>query len=231
MGINDANLIEALRGGLIVSVQEDAGSPLDSPQTIAALAQAVAIPGVVGLRINDPKNIQAVRQVVDLPILGIFKTYGEDGRVRITPRYEMAQACVEAGASIIALDPSSVEPVDALGQLIDRLHTRLNVPVMADVASVADGLAACQAGADLLATTLSGYARPPFADLLDPPDLGLVRRLAQATPVPVIAEGRYNTPDLARQALEAGAFAVVVGSAITRPEVITRMFVRAIQVR
>jgi len=230
MAVQYKRLIDALRGGLIVSVQEDAVSPLADPMIIAALAQSVAIPGVVGLRINGPENIRAVRQVVDVPIIGIYKVYREDGRVWITPGFEMAQACIQAGASLIALDPNPVDrsPHGLVEELIHRVHAELNVPVMADISTLEDGLSACQAGADLVATTMSGYAAPPFANIYDPPDLELVRQLAQSLPVPIVAEGRYNTPELARQALEAGAHAVVVGSAITRPEVITQMFVRAI---
>jgi putative N-acetylmannosamine-6-phosphate epimerase len=225
-----SHLIPPLRGGLIVSVQADEGSPLNRPEIIAALAQAVAVPGVVALRLNGPGNITAVRGVTGLPIIGLFKEYGPDGRVWITPTFARAAALAEAGANIIALDATwrARLPGESVGDLIGRIHTTLGVPVMADISSEAEGLEAAEAGADLVGTTLAGYTRPPFADPLDPPDLELIRRLAPRLSIPLVAEGRLNTPALARQALEAGAHAVVVGSMITRPEVIARSFVKAL---
>ena len=226
-------VVESLHDGLIISVQANAGSPLDNPQIIAALAQSVAIPDCVALRINDPVNIRAVRQVVTLPIIGIYKIYREDGNVGITPGFELACACAEAGASIVAFDPYSLDCPgrEAIEEFIHLVHSELNIPVMADVATYEEGQVAYQAGADLVGSTLSGYRIPPFADLSDPPDLALVAQLSANLPVPVIAEGRYNTPELAREALDAGAYSVVVGSAITRPEFIAETFASAIAIR
>ncbi len=231
MSLDFSIRIKALKGGLIVSVQASEASPLNRPEILAALAQAAAVPGVVGLRMNEPKNIQAARPRVRLPIIGIFKTYGPDGRVWITPDFEKARLLAGAGADMIALDATgrSRAAGESLQELIEKIHQSLDLPVMADISSAEEGAAAAKMGADLVGTTLSGYTRPPFADPLDPPDLGLVARLAAALPVPVIAEGRYNTPALARQALEAGAHAIVVGSMITRPDLIARSFVQALQ--
>ncbi len=224
------DLIEGMAGGLIVSVQADARSPLCEPRIIAAMARAVAVPGCVGLRINSPEHIRAVRAAVELPIIGIDKRYAADGRVWITPTLAAARACVEAGASIVALDATDSPRHfgEAVAELIARIHQELAVPVMADVATFDEGLAAARAGADLVASTLSGYVGELRAGPFDAPDLELVANLARALVVPVIAEGRYNTPELARQALQAGALAVVVGSAITRPELIAASFVRAL---
>jgi len=229
MGMWDG-LFAGLAGGLIVSVQADAESPLCEPRIIAAMARAVAVPGCVGLRINSPEHIRAVRAAVALPIIGIDKHRGADGRVWITPTLAAARACVEAGADIVALDAThSPRPfAESVAELIARIHRELAVPVMADVATLDEGVAAAQAGADLVASTLSGYVGECHADPFDAPDLELVANLARALAVPVIAEGRYNTPELARQALQAGALAVVVGSAITRPELIAASFVRAL---
>jgi N-acylglucosamine-6-phosphate 2-epimerase len=223
-----SSLIDTMRAGLIISVQEDAGSPLDHPEIIAALVQVVSIPGCVGLRLNEPKNIRAARGRTSLPILGIYKTYLENGRVLITPTFEMAKALADAGADIIALDATDYPrlPGQSVPELIARIHDETDRPVMADISSFEEGIAAFQAGADLIATTLSGYIRPPFTHPYDPPDLELVRRLSGAVSVPVIAEGRFNTPELAGQAIRAGAHAVVVGSAITRPDFVTNMFVQ-----
>jgi N-acylglucosamine-6-phosphate 2-epimerase len=223
--------LAGLRGGLIVSVQCDAGSPLGEPHIIAALAQVVAVPGVVGLRINSPEHVRAVRQAVDLPVLGIQKHYAPDGRVWITPTFADARALVEAGASIIAMDCTATPRAfgEAYAAIIARIHAELGVPVLADCSDLAEGLAAAAAGADLVGSTLAGYVRAPKAGPWDPPDLQLVRDLARQAGRPVIAEGRYNTPDLAAQAIAAGASAVVVGSAITRPHLIATSFVDGIR--
>lgn len=222
--------IQRMKGGLIVSVQADPGTPLDRPDMIAAMAESVDVPGCVGLRINGPKNISAVRAVSTLPIIGIYKTYDENGRVRITPTFEMAQELVHAGADIVAIDGSHhvQQAEETLSQRIQRIHVELCCPVMADISNFEEGIEAASAGADIVATTLSGYTNPPFASPFDPPDLDLVQRLSQKLFVPVICEGRINTPDLARKALEAGAYAIVVGSAITRPQHIVQMFLNAI---
>jgi putative N-acetylmannosamine-6-phosphate epimerase len=228
MALND--LIASMEDGLIVSVQADLESPLGDPHVIAALAQSVTVPGCVGLRINSPDNIRATRTVVGLPIIGIYKFHTSDGRVRITPTFEAAHACVDAGADIVALDATTSPRAfgEPMHDLTRHIRTDLNAPVMADVSNLEEGIAAAQAGADLVATTLSGYVQLPFASPFDPPDLALVSELARDLSVPVIAEGRYNTPELALQALQAGAFAVVVGSAITRPGLITERFVRTL---
>jgi len=224
------NVIAGMKGGLIVSVQADEGSPLDNPAIISALAKSVAIPGCVGLRINKPRNIIAVRTAVSLPIVGIYKIYREDGRVLITPTFEIARMLVEAGADIVALDATDYprSPSETIPELVGRIQSELGVPVMADISTFEEGLAAAGAGVEIVATTLSGYIRKPFASLYDPPDLDLVNRLSEVLPVPVIAEGRYNTPELACKAIQAGANAVVVGSAITRPGSIAEMYVHAL---
>ena len=228
--MND-EIISRLKTGLIVSVQANEGSPLNRPEILAALARTVVLPGVVGLRMNAPENIAAARVAVRLPIIGIHKTYDPQGRVWITPDFAKARSLAEAGADIIALDATERQrPTgESLGELIANIHSQLGLPVMADIACYEEGMAAADMGADLVATTLAGYTRLPYAESHDPPDLALVTRLSPVLSVPLIAEGRYNTPALARQALEAGAHAVVVGSMITRPDLIARSFVQALQ--
>jgi N-acylglucosamine-6-phosphate 2-epimerase len=231
-----AELIGSFKGGLVVSVQQDAGNPLNRPEIIAAFAQVAAVPGVVGLRLHAPENIAAVRRVLRLPVIGIHKIYPEGGahaaggRVWITPTFEHARGLVEAGAEIVAIDATRRPRAagESVAELIGAIHDRLGAAVMADVSDLAEGLAAA-AGADIVATTLSGYTQTPPVSPYDPPDLELIAQLAARAGVPVIAEGRFNTPALARQALAAGAHAVVVGSAITRPDVIAGMFVRGIR--
>ncbi len=221
-------LLTRLRGRLIVSCQALPGSPLRYPEIIAALAQCAERGGAGGVRVDGPADIAAVRRVVSVPIIGIQKILGSSP-VYITPTLEAARAVAEAGADIVAVQATRErDPGDVLlPDLIMRIHEEYGIPVMADVSTVDEGLAAAAAGADLVATTLAGYT--PRSHQIKGPDLDLVRDLARRSPVPVVAEGRISTPEEARAALHAGAWAVVVGRAITMPEAITERFVRAVQ--
>jgi len=222
----DRSVLDRLAGGLIVSCQAREGHPLHNRHIIAALARAAEAGGAVGVRINGEDDVAAVRAFVTVPIIGIRKVWVEDFPVYITPTFDDAAVVAVAGADVIALDATSRERPggESIQELIPRIHRELGRPVMADVATVRDGEQAAAAGADLVATTLSGYTvgTPP-----DDPDLELVRRLAHSLSVPVIAEGRYRTPEQVREAFQAGAFAVVVGRAITDALAITRSFVEA----
>lgn len=218
-----------LRGGLIVSCQARPDNPLHGPLHMAAMARAAEAGGAGGLRMNGPGDIRAAREATALPVFGIYKRQYEGFPVVITPTFAEALAVAEAGASVVALDATSRPRPnrESFAGLAARIRGELGLPVMADVSSLEEGLAAEAAGADAVATTLSGYvdpAVPPPAE----PDLDLVAALAGLLRVPVVAEGRLNTPALARAALEAGAFAVVVGTAITNPREITRRFAEEI---
>jgi N-acylglucosamine-6-phosphate 2-epimerase len=227
----DFGVFEPLRGGLIVSCQALPDEPLFSPEIMARMAIAAREGGAVGIRANTPPDIRAIREAVPpLPLIGLFKvTVPGFEEVYITPRLEDAVAVAAAGADIIALDATlRPHPEGTAADLIGAVKKATGKPVMADIATEADALAAVEAGADVLSTTLSGYT--PDSPRLDGPDLDLVRRLAaRDLPVPVIAEGRFHTPEQARDALNAGAFAVVVGGAITRPQQITRRFAQALR--
>lgn len=205
---------------------------------MTAMARAAAAGGAVGLRMNGPDDIRAAGAVIDLPIVGLYKRPYEGSPVVITPTFAEASAVAEAGAEIVAIDATSRPRPDGmpLASLISRIHTELGLPVLADVGSLVDGLAAEAAGADAVATTLSGYLDPAggtpadgtSATPPDAPDLELVAVMADRLQVPVIAEGRITTPAQARTALDWGAFAVVVGTGITNPREITRRFVQAL---
>lgn len=226
MSAVDRSVLGRLEGGLIVSCQAREGHPLHNPHVIAALARAAEAGGAAGVRVNGERDIAAVSVFVTVPIIGIRKAWVDDSPVYITPRFEDAAAVAAAGAEIIALDATHRQRPggESIEELIPRIHRELGRPVMADVATVREGEQAAALGADLVATTLSGYTAgtPP-----DDPDLELVRRLARAVKVPVVAEGRYRTPAQVREAFQAGAFAVVVGRAITDALAITRRFVEA----
>jgi N-acylglucosamine-6-phosphate 2-epimerase len=227
----DPRIFEPLRGGLIISCQALPDEPLFGAEIMARMAVAAREGGAVGIRANTPADIRAIREAVpQLPLIGLFKVVVpgfED--VYITPRREDAVAVARAGADVIALDATlRLHPEGTAADLIRAVKQVTGKPVMADIATEADALAAVEAGADVISTTLSGYTDD--SPRLEGPDLDLVRRLAALNlPVPVIAEGRIHTPEQARAALDAGAFAVVVGGAITRPQQIARRFAQALQ--
>jgi putative N-acetylmannosamine-6-phosphate epimerase len=223
-------VLAALHQRLVVSCQPVAGGPLDDDGTVVRMAQAAVAGGAGALRIEDARRLALVRQAVQVPLVGIVKRDLPDSPVRITPWLQDVHDLAQAGADIIAVDatvrPRPV-PVTALLQAI-RSH---QVLAMADASDDADAMAAWHAGFDLIGTTLSGYVAPPGTaasawQVPDAPDIGLVQRLA-APGCRVMAEGRYDTPQRAAAALQAGAWAVTVGSAITRLEVVTGWFVTA----
>lgn len=225
------NLIERLKDALIVSCQAFEGEPLFGSAHMVAIAASAINGGAKGIRTNSKADVAAIRAITDLPIIGIQKT-SVDGRTIITPDFSMAQELHVAGADIIALDATSLRDQICRGrlstavELIARIHAELGCLVMADISTVDEGIAAAKAGADLVATTLSGYT--PYTTLDEGPDEELIKTLVRETPVPVVAEGKIDTPAAARRALACGAHAVVVGSAITRPQLITRKFADAL---
>jgi N-acylglucosamine-6-phosphate 2-epimerase len=220
------DLLARLRGGLIVSCQAEANEPLYGSEHMAAMAVAAAEGGAVGIRVNTPKDIAAIRRVVTVPIIGIYKLDMPGYSVRITPSVTSAVQVAHAGADIIAIDSTSRQHPDGLSlfERMNLIHKQTNCPVMADISSFDEGLTAQQAGADLVSTTLSGYTED--SPTQDSPDFILLQRLVSGLKIPVVAEGRIATPEQAAQALALGAFAVVVGSAITRPQWITAQFVQ-----
>ena len=216
-------------GTMVVSCQADPGNPLDSPAAMALMAQAAEAGGAGAIRANGPADIAAIRSVTSLPIIGLHKL-GDPAGVFITPTYEAAADVVAAGADLVALDGTLRPRPDgqSLDRQIRRIHDDLGVHVLADVDSLDAGLAARDAGADLVATTLSGYTAGPTPT---GPDVELVRRLAARLDCPVVAEGRIRTTEDVRAVFDAGAYAVVVGHAITDPTDITARLVSAIPAR
>ena len=218
-----------LRGGLVVSCQALPGEPLFGAHIMAVMAQAAAQGGAAGIRANSPADIRAIRAAVALPIIGLYKREYDGVDVYITPSPEEALAVAEAGADIIALDATARPHPGGLtaADLIRRVKAETGRPVMADISTLAEGLAAADAGADLISTALSGYT--PDSPSQEGPDFALVTSLAATLRTPIVAEGRIWTPAEAREALAAGAFAVVVGTAITRPREITQRFVDGVR--
>lgn len=214
-------------GAFVVSCQARPDNPLHGPVFMAAMAKAAEAGGARGIRANGIADIAAIRAVTKLPIVGLLKRFEPEFPVAITPDLASALAVATAGADIIALDATArPRNGERLDDLIPLVRGRTGKPVMADVATLAEAERAAALGADAVATTLSGYTHETAARLGEGPDLDLVAALVAALSVPVVAEGRFETPAQVREAFRRGAHAVVVGTAITNPREMTRRFVR-----
>lgn len=221
------NLKTQLKGGLIVSCQAQAGTPLAKPEIIAALAETAEQNGACGVRIDAPENVSAVKSRVKIPVLGIYKIVAPESEVYITPTFDAAREVAAAGADLLALDATFRERPnnEICADIVEKVRGELNLPVMADVAVFEEGLKAEEIGCDFVGTTLSGYT--PETKHLTAPDFALVEKLAKRLSVPVICEGRLKSPEDVRRAFDSGAFAVVVGGAITGVDALVRNFAAA----
>src|SRR5438477_7770329 len=204
------DVVQKLKGGLVVSCQAAPGDPLEDTETILRIAQSVISGGAAGLRINSAEHISAIRKNSEIPIIGIQKRY-TGGETHITPDFSSAAALAHAGASIIALDCTQRVWPDAepWGVLIARIHRELDLPVMADIATLEEALAAAAAGADMVGTTLNGYTEPTRNNHRF--SWPLLSDMVNEIDVPVVAEGHISSPNEAQRALAAGAWCVIVG--------------------
>mgnify|MGYP001419028234 CR=1 FL=1 len=222
--------VASLKGGLIVSCQADPGDPLYGVVHMVAMARAARVGGAVAILTNGPLDLRAIREAVPLPVIGIVKRRYEGSPVYITPTVDEVRAVVAAGADIVAVDLTARPRPDgrSRAEFLAQIRAEFpGLPIMADISTLEEGLAAAELGMDLISTTLSGYT--PYSPQQEEPDLGLVEALAQRANVPVVAEGRISSPQEARWAIEFGAFAVVVGTAITRPQKVTAWYAQALR--
>lgn len=219
-------LIASLKGRLVVSVQAYPGEPMRNPETMAQIARAAEIGGAAAIRCQGLSDISAIKSRVEVPVIGLWKE-GHEG-VFITPTLRHARACIMAGADIVALDATSRPRPDGLSYTETvRILKDEGALVMADCGSFADAEMAAEAGTDILSTTLSGYT--PDRPKTDGPDYELLAQMVAAFPDhPVICEGRIHTLDHVRQVMNIGAWAAVVGTAITHPTSITSWFAGAV---
>ena len=215
--------------GLIVSCQAPVNSPLHDPYVIAAMAQAAVNNGAVAVRIDTPSHIQAVREKVQVPIIGLWKQVITGSDVYITPQFHHAVAVAEAGADIIAIDATTRNrPGDEkLADIITLIHQHLNKPVMADVDTYEAAQLAVNAGADIVGTTLFGYTEA--TKNFSPPGWELLTQIIENLDTFVICEGGVSSPQMARKALDLGADAVVVGGAITGIDLLVKAYNSALE--
>lgn len=219
--------LPGVRGKLIVSCQALEGEPLHGSEIMARMARAAELGGAVAIRANSPDDIRAIRAAVALPIFGLYKDRLPGFDRYITPTVEHARQIAEAGADVIAVDATARPHPEGLtlAAFIREIHRATGCPILADISTLDEALAAEAAGADLVSTTLSGYT--PYSPALEGPDLDLVEAAASRLGAPLLAEGRYHYPEQAAEALRRGAYAVIVGGAITRPLEITARFAAA----
>ncbi len=219
--------LDKLRGALVVSCQPVDDGPMDVPKIVAAMAMAAHAGGAAGFRIEGLKNLAAVRPVTELPIIGIVKHDLTTSPVRITPHLDDIAELSRLGADIIAYDATERARPTPTSDLVGAIKARGRL-AMADCATVADANRALAEGADIIGTTLSGYAYDLAASDAAP-DLELITAFRKLGGF-VMAEGRIYSPDFAKAAMAAGADCVTVGSAVTRIEHITSWFAHAVSV-
>ncbi|MBU9722345.1 MULTISPECIES: N-acetylmannosamine-6-phosphate 2-epimerase [Bacillaceae] len=222
------NVLDKINKKLIVSCQALADEPLHDPYIMGRMALAAKLGGASGIRANTVEDIQAIKKEVDLPIIGIIKKQYVNNNVFITPSMKEVDELHQEGVDIIALD--ATKQIRPNGKLFPEFfyEVKRKYPkqfFMADVSTLEEAIGAEEAGVDVVAPTLSGYTS--YSKELEP--LEILKQMVDHISIPVIAEGNFDTPEKAKKALELGAHAVVVGSAITRPKSITEKFVHAIK--
>ncbi len=225
------NLFERIRGGLIVSCQAEGDDPFNTPEGVTLFARTAEMGGACAIRSQGLEKTRQIIKNVQLPVIGLLKTKFPDGTVCITREWDGILALRDLGVAMVAVDGTQREYDNMTGpQFIQRIKMELNIPVMADIATEAEAIAAANAGADCVSTTLNGYTPETAASKTHDPNYDLVTVLSQKlAPLPVIAEGRVSAPEQAAQMIRNGAWAVVVGTAITRPRMIVSWYCNALE--
>jgi len=220
-----------LKNKLIVSCQALSDEPLHSPFIMGRMALAAKEGGASGIRANTKEDILEIKLNVDLPIIGIVKRDYNDSQVYITTTMTEVDELVEAKADIIAIDAtSSLRPNNVhLNEFFSKIKNKYpNVLLMADCSNYEEAIYADELGFDFIGTTLVGYTKQSKGIKIEENDFELIKNILAKVTKPVIAEGNIDTPEKARRVLELGCYSVVVGSIITRPQIITKKFVHEI---
>lgn len=227
--MNKAEVLSRIKGGLIVSCQALENEPLYGADIMAKMAKAAELGGACGIRANYYQDIKAIKEVVNLPVIGLIKKNYEGCPVYITPTMKEVEEVVKAGAEIVAIDATRLLKPDGktTGHFIKDIKDNFDVIVLADISTYDEAINAQMSGADLISTTLSGYT--PYSLQTELPDFELIEKLSKSLTIPLIAEGRMWTPEDVKKAYALGAYSVVVGTAITRPMDITKRFVSALK--
>lgn len=228
--MNNNEILNQIKGGLIVSCQALKTEPLYDSYIMSKMAWAAYLGGAVGIRANTVVDILAIKEKVDLPVIGIIKEEYDDSDVYITPTMMEVDALVEIGCEIIALD--ATKRLRPNGVTLEEFFTEVrakypNQLFMADTSCFEEGKLAAELGFDLIGTTMAGYT--PYTKGRKLPDVELIEQYVKELDKPVIAEGGIWVPDDLVDVYKAGAFSAVCGTAITRPMDITKRFVKALE--
>lgn len=222
--------LDKLKNQIIVSVQAMPDEPLYKEECINAIMQSVVTGGASGLRVAGERDVKNAKKLFDLPVIGITKPDKLPENwievVYITPTLEDVEKLIEAGADIIAFDGTSRVRPCPIEKIVEKIHDAGRL-AMADIATFEEGLACEKLGVDILSTTLSGYTLESKSESNEP-DFDLLDKLVKHTKLPVILEGKIWEPAQVKKAFELGAQSVVIGSAITRPQLITKRFLEGI---
>lgn len=222
--VNDYIFIKAISKGLIVSCQALDNEPLHGSEVMAKMAIAAKQGGAVAIRANSVVDIKAIKEVVDLPIIGLIKQDYDNSEIYITPTMKEINDLININVDIIAMDATNREQADnvSLKEKVEHIHSK-GLLVMADISTLEEGILAEEIGFDIISTTLSGYT--PYSTNGNGPDFELVEQLVGKLTKPVVAEGKiFGIDDLVKMA-SLKPFSIVMGSAITRPQVITKNYV------
>lgn len=224
-------IIDKLKKGLIVSCQALDDEPLHSSFIMGRMALAAKMAGASGIRANTVSDIKEIKENVDLPIIGIIKKDYDNSEIYITPTTDEIDALVNEGVEIIATDATNMKRPqnDGLEDFYKEIREKYpNIKLMADCSTVEEAVFADKLGFDFIGTTLVGYTPQSKGDQIDADDFKILREIIEKCNHPVIAEGNIDSPEKAKRVLELGAFTVVVGGAITRPQNIAKKFVDCI---
>ena len=227
-------LFQQIKGKVIVSCQAVPGEPLyvEERSIMYLMARAAKRAGTPMIRTSSVRDVVAIKEETGLPVIGLIKVQYDGFESYITPTMKEVDALVEAGSDIIALDCTDQKRGDGktAGEFIREIREKYpDAVLMADISTYEEGVNAWKSGVDLVGTTMSGYTAHSVK--LDGPDYELVRKLSATVDIPVIGEGRVHSPEQAVEILDAGAYAVVVGGAITRPLEIAQRFIKAVEGR
>lgn len=222
--------LDKIKGGLIVSCQALEDEPLHSSTIMMRMSKAALMGGAVGIRANTVKDCTEIKKNVDLPLIAIYKKVYGDSNVYITPTIEEVKELLSVNAEIIAVDATKRARPDgkSLEEFYNAIRKVYSGLLMADISTYEEAVEAERIGFNIVSTTLSGYTE--YTLNRPKPDIELIKLLKSDIKIPIIAEGNVETPELAVECLKAGAWAVVVGGAITRPQLITKKFVDLMKV-
>ena len=223
-------ILKKIAGGMIVSCQSEGEDPFNAdPYYMGLFAKAAEMGGAVGIRTQGIEKLKAIKQITDLPVIGLLKSQFPDGTVCITGSYKEVEDLLAAGSDIVAIDGTFREREGLDGpSFIKLVKERYGCVVLADIATCSEAKACEDSGADAISTTLNGYT-PETLSSVDGPNLYVLEEILGNVKIPVFAEGRYNKPEDAQIAMEMGAYGVISGTALTRPRVITKWFVDAVE--